>query len=120
MKTADLSKFTREELHTAGVLLLHYARNNVTERVRDHFVNDDVHIECDTKSQFVYITNSDEQILRLNNDMFIDLYLCTPTMLIEGFFDDLVDNYNELSIDDKKYLELYDTYKVIDDIRDDD
>lgn len=116
MNTNDLSKFGLREIKIASVLLQKYSDGEVTDRCRDYFGYSGVKLEFNTNSGIVYLVDDDCNVAIVNDDLdLLDLFLFTPDDGFEGFFDELVDNYNEMSEDDREYLKSYDTEHVIED-----
>lgn len=104
MTTTDLSKFWSRELWMAGELLLAWADRNLTERAERFFVNDWVQVMMNFNSWYVFLTNSEYQVLMFNGDE-LDFFITLPYRWDEWFYDDLKEL--ELNREDSEALKEY-------------
>lgn len=116
MNTNDFSKFGSIELQEAGEILTLYSDNSVTDRVKNVFGHSGVKIEFNTQSGKVFMVDDDMNCVMINEDGILDLFLFTPDDGKEGFFDELLSEYHDMTDDDKEYLKSFDTEHVIEDI----
>jgi hypothetical protein len=116
MNTSDFSKFGNTELQEAGEILTLYSDNSVTDRVKNVFGHSGVKIEFNTQSGKVFMVDDELTCVMINEDGILDLFLFTPDDGKEGFFDELLSEYNDMTDDDKEYLKSFDTEHVIEDI----
>ena len=67
------------------------------------FYNDGVKIGFNRNSGNVFLVNSDYQCCMVNGDKLESFY-CTPYKGIEGFFDELVEEYSHMHHEDQEWL----------------
>jgi len=91
MTTTNLSEFGNREREEAGRLLLAYSKNR---NVCPYFENNGVQVMMNTISGFVFLTDDNYNVLMMNGDNLEGFYH-SPYEGHEGFFEDLVDNWNE-------------------------
>lgn len=103
MTTTDLSLFGNREKAEAGELLTAYSNGQTTKLADDYFQNDGVTIMFNQMSGYVFLTNSDYQVLMFN-DGELDLFITTPYNGCEGFMSDLIEDYENMHYEDQEYL----------------
>ena len=103
----DLSNFSNRELRTVAFIINQYLNDELTERARRYFYDEGLKIGFNTNSGKVFLTNEDYQVLLINDyeDRELDLFISTPYSGEEGFYDDLMDIYEELDPEDQEYLD---------------
>lgn len=103
MTTTDLSLFGNRERAEAVELLTAYSNGQTTKLADDYFQNDGVTIMFNQMSGYVFLTNSDYQVLMFNYGE-LDLFITTPYNGCEGFMDDLIEDYENMHHEDQEYL----------------
>lgn len=119
MNTNDLSDFGMIELREASKILTAYCDGKLTARAKENFGSKGVKLEFNTDSGNVFLVDDDYNVLMIDDDGMLDLWLITPDG-DEGYFDDLIEGYDDMSADDKEYMKCYDTEHTIDDKKGDD
>ena len=99
MTTTDLSQFGYRELGMAGELLTAYSNNNDFA----FFSNEGVQLMMNTSSGNVFLTDSDYNVLMMNDDK-LEEFFTSPYDGKEGFFDDLLPEYEEMNEEDKEWF----------------
>lgn len=102
--TNDLSKFTKADLKEAGELLTAYANDNMTKLARD-YLYEGVQVFLNTNSWNVFLCDSDYNCAMFNSDGELDLFISTPYNGTEGFYDEIMENYDKLHDEDKEYMD---------------
>ena len=67
------------------------------------FSNENVRPAMNRNSGFVFLTNEDFQVAMMNGDKLESFYT-TPYNGNEGFFDELVEEYEDMHPEDQRYL----------------
>ena len=109
---ADFKGFGYRELYEAGQLLSFYSGDPVsamTPLARDYFAQygysgSYVKVGFNANSGNVFLMDDDYNVLMMN-DGKLDLFITTPYSGEEGFYDDLMDIYDELEEEDQEYLD---------------
>lgn len=112
---ADFKGFGYPQLFEAGELLAFYAaeggvfgtRKNpaLTPIAQNYFYRDgDIKVGYNSNSGNVFLIDEDYNVLMMN-DGKLDLFITTPYNGEEGFYDDLMDIYDELDEEDQDYLD---------------
>lgn len=97
--TTDLSKFGYREKKMAADLL-----NAMCDgALPADFENNEVTVMMNTSSGNVFLTNSEYQVAMMNGDKLESFY-SSPYKGIEGFYDDLLDEYKTMHPDDKAWF----------------
>lgn len=103
MNTYDLSKFNIGNIMDMIEILNAMATQ---KRLPDDFELHDVHVELNTKSGVVFLTNSERQVCVLNKEgSFYSIYI-SPIDGSEGSFDDLLKVYPSFSDEGKEWFEM--------------
>ena len=97
--TTDLSKFGTRELIEVRDLL----DAMLTQGLPTDFGNEGVHPMFNMNSGCVFLTNDDYDVCMLNGDKLESFYT-SPYAGIEGFFDELVPQFEDMEEDDKEWL----------------
>jgi hypothetical protein len=101
MTTTNLAEFGNIEREEAGNLLTAYSRNR---NVCPYFENTGVQVMMNTYSGNVFLTDENFNVLMLNGDNLEGFYN-SPYSGHEGFFEELVDEWNESwDEEDSKWL----------------
>lgn len=100
MTTIDLSKFGYRELDMAGDLL-----KAIKDGLPDDFYDVGITVMMNQNSGNVFLTNDDLQVAMLNDEGKLESWYWTPYEGIEGFFDDLLDEYENMNDEDKEYMQ---------------
>jgi hypothetical protein len=105
--TNDLSRLGYREAGSLGEMLTAWADQNLTTLAREYFdgLKD---WGFNTQSGFVYLTDEDYNVLMYNNSVgALDLFLFTPSEGMEGFIEDLLQEFEYLDDDDKEFVANY-------------
>lgn len=103
MTTYDLSKFNTGNLMDMIDILGAIATK---KPLPNDFELHDVHVELNTKSGIVFLTNSERQVCVLNAEGdFYSIYV-SPIDKSEGSFDDLLKAYPTFSDEGKEWFEM--------------
>ncbi len=87
--TSDLSEFGYRELAEAAKLLTAYAEYDAPS----NFYDEGLTLNMNRNSGYVFLSNSEYQVLMLNGDGKLEEWLYTPYAGHEGFLEDLVEEY---------------------------
>lgn len=102
MTTVDLSKFGRRELAIAGKLLTAYANIGLGEL--HYFHDENVTVMLNQSSGFVFLTNEDLDVAMLNSEGDLEEFYTTPYGGVEGFLDELIEQFDDLHKEDKDFV----------------
>lgn len=97
--TTDLSNFGFREIKMVSELLNAWVSNGLP----DDFEADGVVPMMNMDSGNVFLTNSDFQVAMMNGDTLESFY-SSPDVGLEGFFDELVSQFNDMTTDDREWL----------------
>ena len=97
--TTDLSKFGCRELDMAGDLL-----KAISNGLPDDFDDEEITVMFNRNSGMVFLTNAEYQVAVLGDDGELVSFYSTPYEGLEGTFDDLKDQYNDMHEEDKEYM----------------
>lgn len=101
MTTTNLAEFGRREIAIAGQILTAYAD---CKEICPYFTNDGVQLMMNTNSGNVFLTDEDCNVLMMNGSQLEGFY-STPYEGHEGFFEDLLNDWNEnWHEEDSEYL----------------
>jgi hypothetical protein len=103
--TQDLSKFGYRELAIAGELLTKYANGNMTKLAKD-YAGDGIKLEFNLNSGHVFLVDEDYNALMLNDDK-LDLWIWLSHTGEEGFYNELIERFDELHYEDQEQLKQY-------------
>jgi len=104
--TRDLSQFGYIELKKAAKLLTMYTNEQITKLWKEFFWHSGVSIEFNQDSWNVFLIDDDYNVLMKKWDE-LDLFLSTPYDWHEGFYDELMEKYDELHQEDKDFLDSF-------------
>ena len=99
MTTTDLSKFGYREIEIAKDLLTAW----VDKGLPSDFDNSEVTIMMNQNSGNVFLTNSEYQVAMMNGEDLESFY-SSPYEGKEGFFDDLLSEYEEMHTEDQDWF----------------
>ena len=108
---ANFADFGYRELAEAGTLLTMYAEGNLSRMAKDYFSGPyGIQVGFNKNSGNVFLVDEDFNVLMnafdyKTNSNELDLFITTPYSGEEGFYDDLMDIYNELDPEDQEYLD---------------
>jgi hypothetical protein len=100
MTTTNLADFGYRELSIAGTLLTAYAEN---PNVCPYFTNDGVQLMMNQHSGNVFLTDSDYNVLMMNEDKLEGFY-SSPLSFLEGFYSDLLADYENMNDENKEWF----------------
>ncbi len=95
--TADLSKFGYRELEMAAELL------KSIHHISDSHNVDGLTVNMNTNSGYVFLCNEDYDCFMMNG-CSLEQFHSTPYGGVEGFFEDLVDQWEHLEDEDQEYV----------------
>lgn len=99
--TTDFSRFGHRERVKAQELLTAWNENGLPY----DFYDQDVTIMLNTHSENVFLTNSDYQVAMINYETGkLESFYSTPYEGIEGFWDELVEQYKDMHPEDQEYI----------------
>jgi len=101
--TRNLSEFWQRELLEASELLKAYANSNMTARAKERFTGNGLAVEFNPMSWNVFLVDDDYNVLMFNWEE-LDLFLSTPYEWVEGFFDEIMEDYEDLHEEDKQFM----------------
>ncbi len=102
---AQFNNFGYRELSAAGDLLKMYSQGNLSRYARDYFTGPyGISIGFNNMSGNVFLVDEDFNVL-MDAGGQLDLFISTPYSGEEGFYDDLMEIYNELDPEDQDYLD---------------
>lgn len=96
--TTNLAEFGYRELDMAGDLL-----KAIKNGLPVDFNDNDITVMFNKNSGMVFLTNSDYQVAILNDDELVSFY-STPYGGLEGTFEELAEEYNDMHDEDKEYM----------------
>tara|TARA_B100001142_G_C14271293_1_gene630987 strand:- start:504 stop:893 length:390 start_codon:yes stop_codon:yes gene_type:complete len=98
--TEDLSKFGFIELSKASDLL-----SSIKDGFPLDFRKDGVRIGFAQNTGAVFLKNIYYQICMLDDDGNLSSFYTTPSEGLEGFFEDLMEKYDDMDIEDQEYMQ---------------
>lgn len=103
---AQFNDFGYKELSDAGDLLTLYSAGRLTPLAQNYFSGPyGISIGFNNMSGNVFLVDEDFNVLMSNGYGQLDLFISTPYSGEEGFYDDLMDIYDELDQEDQEYLD---------------
>jgi len=104
---ANFADFGYRELDMAGDLLTKYANGTMSRMARDNFSGPyGIQVGFNKNSGNVFLVDEDYNVL-MDDGKELDLFISTPYSGEEGFYDDLMDIYDELDEGDQEYLDNF-------------
>ena len=100
MTTTNLAQFGARELEKVRDLL----DAMLTQGLPSDFSDDGVHPMFDMNSGFVFLTNSDYDVCMINGNKLESFYT-SPYEGLEGFYDDLKEQYEDMNEEDKEWFD---------------
>lgn len=97
--TTNLADFGTRELFILRDLI-----SLMMEGLPSDFANDGVHPMFNQSSGCVFLTNSDYQVAMINGDKLESFYT-SPYKGLEGFYDDLKEQYEDMDEEDKQWFD---------------
>jgi hypothetical protein len=97
--TTNLADFGFREIKMARDLLDAWVNNGLP----DDFGDNGVHLMMNQNSGNVFLTNEEFEVAMLNGDTLESFYT-SPYEGREGFFEDLIDEYEDMHEEDKEWL----------------
>jgi len=97
--TEDFAKFGHRERELASELLIQWNKGNLPE----DFEQDGIKFAFNMNSGNVFLTNSNFDCAMMNGETLESFY-STPYEGIEGFFSELVEEFEEMHEEDKEYM----------------
>ena len=107
--TSDLSKFGQRQLSEAGDILKAWSDNKLTRLASDYFDDDGVTVAFNTHSGKVFLTNSDYQVLVLEDEK-LDLFIWCGHHGSEGTMEDLAFDAGNGNVPEEDALEILENY----------
>ena len=102
---AQFNDFGYKELREASDLLRLYSLGAVSRLASDYFSGPyGISVGFNNMSGNVFLVDEDFNVL-MNTGGQLDLFITTPYSGEEGFYDDLMEMYNELDPEDQEYLD---------------
>lgn len=98
--TTNLADFGIRELKEVRDLLTAMLEQGLPE----DFYNNEVVPMFNQSSGYVFLTNSDFQVAMINGDELESFYT-SPYEGLEGFYDDLKEQYEDMSEEDKEWFD---------------
>lgn len=98
--TTNLADFGNRELGMVRDLLTAMLEQGLP----DDFHNDEVVPMFSQSSGYVFLTNSEYQVVMLNGDKLESFY-SSPYECREGFYDDLKEQYEDMHEEDKEWFD---------------
>ena len=103
---ATFENFGYRELGQAGDLLALYSNGRLSRLAQDYFSGPyNIQIGFNDMSGNVFLVDEDFNVLMADGFGQLDLFISTPYSGEEGFYDDLMEMYNELDPEDQEYLD---------------
>ena len=100
--TTDLSKFGAREIHMVIELLQAWENEGLPE----DFYDEGVKPMMNMNSGNVFLTNDDYQVAMINhNTGKLESFYYTPYEGREGFYDELMEEYDEMHPEDQEYMD---------------
>ena len=104
---ANFADFGYRELGEAGTLLSMYADGNVSRMGKDYFSGPyGIQVGFNKNSGNVFLVDEDYNVLMYDGTE-LDLFINTPYSGEEGFYDDLMEMYEDLDEEDQEYLDNF-------------
>ena len=98
--TTDLSEFGNRERAIAIELMTEWNNGNLPY----DFESENVQMMMNTTSGNVFLTNEYNQVAMMNKDK-IESFYTSPNSGIEGFYDDLYQEYELMNDEDKEWFD---------------
>ena len=86
MVTSDFGKFGYREIEMVTDLLTEYKKRNYTSLANDYFDWSTMKPAFNMNSGYVFLTDDDYNVVMLNDDGKLDLYITLPSSGVEGFY----------------------------------
>jgi len=105
--TEDLSEFSFIELIEAGKLLaaLRRGKNRINCGFPLDFSKENVKIGFNKDFGSVFLTNENYEVCMVDDDGNLFSYYTTPYQGLEGSFEELMEEYEEMHVDDQAYMQ---------------
>lgn len=107
--TSNLAEFGNKEIAEAGKILTLYSEDKLTKIARDYFYTEGVNICFNKNSGYVFLSNSEYQVL-MENDGKLDLFIYCSEHGSEGVLSDLVFDRKNGNVPDEDWKEIIDNY----------
>ena len=100
--TTNLSEFGNRERAIAIELMTEWNNGNLPS----DFEGDNIKVMMNTTSGNVFLTNDEYQVAMINDKSSkLESYYTSPYSGIEGFYGDLVDEYESMHEEDKEWFD---------------
>ena len=96
--TADLFRFRQRELEMAAELL-----TALTTPDRRCATDEGLTLNMDINGGCVFLRDENDNTYMMNGDQ-LEQFLCSPSDVYKGFYDELVEEYGDMHPDDKEWL----------------
>tara|TARA_R100001591_G_scaffold118462_1_gene141439 strand:- start:6140 stop:6760 length:621 start_codon:yes stop_codon:yes gene_type:complete len=104
---ANFADFGYRELDLAGDLLTKYANGNMSRMAKDSFSGPyGIQVGFNKNSGNVFLMDEEYMVL-MDDGTELDLFISTPYSGEEGFYDDLMEMYEDLDEEDQEYLDSF-------------
>ena len=100
--TADLSRFGPREIGIAAELLQALVRASQSPTIDRRYM-DGLTINMNVNRGYVFLSDDDCNRYMMNGDQ-LEQFLCSPYGGHEGFYDELIDEYEDMHFDDQEWL----------------
>ena len=98
--TENLSEFGFRELIEAGKLL-----SAIKNGFPLDFSKENIKIGFNKNSGYVFLTNENCEVCMVDDDGTLFSYYTTPYQGLEGSFEELMEEYEEMHVDDQTYMQ---------------
>lgn len=78
-------------------------KNKLTELAKERFDSNTAEVYFNTGSGNVFLSDEDYNTV-MENDGELDFFISTPYNGHEGFFDEVMDNFDDMHQEDKEYM----------------
>ncbi len=104
---ANFADFGYRELDLAGDLLTKYANGDMSRMAKDSFSGPyGIQVGFNKNSGNVFLVDEEYMVL-MDDGTELDLFISTPYSGEEGFYDDLMEMYEDLDEEDREYLDSF-------------
>ena len=80
-----------------------FVENKLTDLARERFDSKTAEIYFNTGSGYMFLSDNDYNTIIKNGDR-LDLHISTPYNGNEGFFDEVIENFDDMHQEDKEYM----------------
>ena len=98
--TENLADFGYREQDEAKEIFAAWKKNGLPQ----DFENDGVRLAFNMNSGYVFLTNNEYQVAMCGEDKKLYSFYTSPYEAIEGSFEDLIDEYENMHPEDKEWL----------------